>query len=47
MVNAKNSMGGYTGESPLGVLKSDGEWVAVDKDDLDVETCRKWADSAD
>ena len=40
VVNAKNSMGGYTGDQVAYIEKSEGQFEAVDiKDDSSLETC--------
>lgn len=46
--NAKNAMGGYTGESQVHLSKTDGEWVYESDAEETHDYCRsKYADAAD
>lgn len=38
-VNAKNRMGGYTGDKQMVVAKFEGEWTPIDDIELSHETC--------
>lgn len=47
-VNAKNSMGGYTGDKQVQLDKQADGWVWVGENDSDMDTCRSvWADRKD
>jgi hypothetical protein len=39
VVNAKNSMGGYTGDQVASLIKKDGKWEAIDISDTSLESC--------
>lgn len=48
MVNAKNSMGGYTGDSAIVLKKADEGWEYVSDNDTYFDTCKTaLADKAD
>ena len=45
-VNAKNSMGGYTGNQQVALLKDEQGWGWISTNEETQETCRKtWADN--
>jgi len=43
-VNAKNRMGGYTGDSQIIVEKIDGKWSAINDEDTSQDTCMQVID---
>lgn len=46
-VNAKNSMGGYTGDQQASVWREDGEWHFGHISEYGTDICRSVADKAD
>lgn len=40
-VNARNSMGGYTGDQQASLIKQEGKWIVVSIDDFAHELCVK------
>lgn len=40
-VNARNSMGGYTGDQQASLMKNEGKWVVLDIDRLSHDACIK------
>ncbi len=40
-VNAKNSMGGYTGNQQALLAKKDGEWIVAEIDQMGFDECKR------
>lgn len=38
-VNARNSMGGYTGDQQASLIKQEGKWITMDIDEMSHDIC--------